>query len=109
MEIPPEDKTLKLGGNIELSGFREIDLRSMIILKKIIGNYVRKFTDHFKGFKSIKVHLKPIAKKLGSEQFELQASLLIGKKIHNAESIDRNIFIAVDSLFKKLDKELAKK
>ena len=41
---------LQLGGNIELSGFREIDPASMVIIKKIVGNYARKFSDHFDGF-----------------------------------------------------------
>jgi len=30
---------LQLGGNINLSGFKEIDSGSMVVLKKIVGNY----------------------------------------------------------------------
>jgi ribosomal subunit interface protein len=100
--------SLKLGGNIELSGFNDVDPRSMIILKKIIGNYVRKFSDHLKDFRSIHLHLKEISKKQGNVQFELKAKVELGAKNVNAETTDRNIFVAVDSLLKKAEKELAK-
>ncbi len=102
-------ESLKLGGNIELSGFRDVDPRAMIILKKIIGNYVRKFTDHFKGFVSINIHLKEISKKQGNLQYELNANLDMGKKKYNSEETGRNIFVSVDALFKNLEKELSKK
>ena len=52
--------SLRLGGEIELVGFKEVDTRNMIVLKKIIGNYVRKFNDHNIGFKSIKISYSAI-------------------------------------------------
>ena len=36
------DETLELGGNIELKGFGSMDKSSMVIVKKIIGNYYLK-------------------------------------------------------------------
>jgi hypothetical protein len=33
-----EDNVLQLGGNIELSGFSNLEGGAMIVLKKIIGN-----------------------------------------------------------------------
>ena len=59
------EDSLKLGGEIELVGFKDVDPRSMIVLKKIIGNYVRRFNDHNVGFKAIKISLKVISKKEG--------------------------------------------
>ncbi|MBD3259811.1 hypothetical protein GF371_04255, partial [Candidatus Woesearchaeota archaeon] len=43
-------ETIKLGGNIELSGFRDLDGGTMVILKKIVGNYVRKLSDNSEKF-----------------------------------------------------------
>ncbi len=98
------DDTITLGGNIELTGFKEVDPRSMVILKKIIGNYVRKFSDHYKGFKGIKIVLKTI----GSDQYELKAALEMEKGSANVEQTGRNIFEAVDSLLKHAEKALEK-
>ena len=39
------DDTMQLGGNIELSGFSGVDGASMIVLKKIIGNYGKHFSE----------------------------------------------------------------
>ena len=39
------DDNVQLGGNIELSGFRDIDGASMVVLKKIIGNYARRLSE----------------------------------------------------------------
>ena len=103
-----KEESLKLGGNIELSGFKEIDPRSMIIVKKIVGNYVRKFSDHYKGFKGIKLHLKTISKKQGTEQYELKGNLELESKALSSEATGRNLFVVVDGLFKKLEKELTK-
>ncbi len=106
MSETDDAENLKLGGNIELSGFKEVDPRSMIILKKIIGNYVRKFSDKHKEFNGIKITLKEINKKKGKEQFELSSNLYLGGKALAAENIGWNIFEAVDTLLKKHEKEL---
>lgn len=34
--------TLELGGNIQLTGFSELNGGQMIVLKKIVGNYCEK-------------------------------------------------------------------
>ena len=101
--------SIRLGGEIELVGFKDVDPRSMIVLKKIIGNYVRKFTDHNLGFKSIKISLKAISKKLGHEQYEFKARLDTENKVINSDSEGRNLFIVCDALLKKLEKEISKK
>jgi len=102
------NESLKLGGNIELSGFNAVDSRSLIILKKIIGNYVRKFSDRKDNFNGIHINLKEISKKQGNVQFEVKVKIELTGKSINAENTDRNIFVAVDSLLKKADKEISK-
>ena len=38
---------MQLGGNIQLIGFREIDPARLIVVKKMVGNYVKKISDEF--------------------------------------------------------------
>ena len=98
------EETLTLGGNIELTGFKEVDPRSMVVLKKIIGNYVRKFSDHYKNFKGIKIVLKTV----GSNEYQLKASLDLDKGNAHVENHGKNIFEAVDSLLKHAERVLEK-
>ncbi len=89
----------QLGGNIELTGFREIDGGSMIILKKIIGNYARKFSDRLGNMEKLSLTVKQI----GSDQFQLNAKLIAGGNVHTAEVVDRNLFVIADSALKKIE------
>lgn len=99
MDIP-----IQLGGVIELSGFGSLDRGTMSVLKKIIGNYTRKFIDRAEGFEKVLMHLKKL--KSGEDDelglFELHGKVLIKGKMHNSEITDRNIFFAVDNVMKKL-------
>ena len=44
---------MRLGGNIELFGVENIDGATMVVLKKIIGTYARKFSE--KGLERLSV------------------------------------------------------
>ena len=91
--------TLQLGGNIELTGFSDVDSSSMIVLKKIIGNYARRFSDKA-SFEKLS-----IAMKNGSNVFELSSTLVVnGKNLVSSNSAD-NIFFAVDGCLKSMEKE----
>lgn len=89
----------QLGGNIELTGFREIDGGSMIILKKIIGNYARKFSDKLGNMEKLALTVK----KVGNNQFQLNAKLLAGGNVHSSEITDHNLFVIADSALKKIE------
>ena len=97
--------TLELGGNIVLTGFRELDGSTMIILKKIIGNYVRKISERAEKFEQLSLTVKPIHQTEGSRKYELYAKLLDNGKVFNSEIADKNIFMAVDSALKNLENE----
>lgn len=89
-----------LGGNIELSGFKELDGGSMIVLKKIIGNYARKFSDQHG---SEKLTLQ-IAR--SNDAYSLTGSILIKGQTVSAEHSDTNLFYLVDTVLKKLENQL---
>jgi hypothetical protein len=55
-----EDESIVLGGNIELVGFKELDGGSMVILKKMIGNHVRKMSETAENFEKLTVTMKKV-------------------------------------------------
>lgn len=89
-----------LGGNIELSGFRTLDAGSMIVLKKIIGNYARKFADNH-GSEKLMLQLATNA-----DVFALTGSVRLQGKEVSAEHADKNVFFLVDVVLKKLEQQL---
>lgn len=100
-EDKSEDDLIKLGGSIELSGFRDFDGATMIVLKKIIGNYARKLSDSSSEFKGLKVRIKTIHEREKSEKYELSAKCE-ADKVYSAEVTERNLFFAVDKALKKI-------
>ena len=66
-----EDEVLQLGGNIELSGFSNLDGGRMIVLKKIVGQYARRMTDKANNFEKLVVTMKTVH----DNQFEIKSAL----------------------------------
>ena len=97
---------LQLGGNIELSGFKECDYGVMLILKKIIGNYARKMNDVSEQFEKLSLTMKTIHSKEKSEKYEIHAMLIDKGNSITGEATERNLFVAVDSALKKIEKNL---
>ena len=101
------DDSMQLGGNIELSGFRDIDGASMVVLKKIVGNYGRRFSEIADKFESLKITTKPIHETEKSEKYEIHAQLMADGKPYVSEVIERNLFVAVDEALKKIENEIS--
>jgi len=101
------DESMQLGGNIELSGFRDIDSASMVVLKKIIGNYGRRLSDVSDKFESLKVTMKPVHETEKSEKYEIHAQLINAGKSVVSEVVERNLFVAVDNALKKIENEIS--
>ncbi len=87
---------VELGGNIKLEGFDSVDTSSLIIVKKIVGNYTRKLMDDNNEYKGLTILLNNV------DNYELKAELIIGDKIHNSESKDDNLFIALNNVLNSL-------
>jgi len=98
------EESQQLGGNIELVGFRELDGGSMIILKKIIGSYARKFSDRLKGIDKLTIRMKNV----GNSQFELTCLLQKEGQQFNSEVIDYNLFVGIDKILKKIENSVLK-
>lgn len=93
------EETIRLGGNIELSGFSNLDGGQMIVLKKIVGNYARKMEEKCKQFEALKLHLKQIG---DQKKFELKGQVVDGGNIYPSSTTEHNLFVGVDSVLKKL-------
>ena len=98
------DEDIELGGKISLSGFKEVKPAELVVVKKLIGSYARKFSDTLEGYESLHIYLKAVHKTPGSEKYEIHGKLIFGGKVKVSEITDRNLFVAIDSVMKKLEK-----
>jgi hypothetical protein len=101
-----EEEKIQLGGNIELSGFSELDGANMIVVKKIVGSYARKMSDSVPGFERLRLTLKTVHKQEHSEKYEIMGQALAEGKSYNSEVTDRNLYVVIDLVLKKLCSEL---
>jgi hypothetical protein len=100
--------TQALGGNIQLTGFGGLDKSSMIILKKIVGNYARRFSEICEKCDMLHITMKPVHEREKSEKYEIHALLNAKGKNFTSEVVDRNLFFALDSCLKKIENEIIK-
>ena len=98
---------IELGGNIELIGFKDLDSAELIILKKIIGNYARKFFDNLEGYEQLSINLKKIGGEK-SNKFEVDAKLMSNGKPINSNVTENNVFVSVSEVLKKVEKQVIK-
>ena len=97
------EDSLNLGGDIKLVGFREIDRASMVIVKKIVGNYVKKYNDLCGKFENIKVALKVVHPTEMSEKYEVHVHLMDNGKPVTSEFTERNLFVTLDKALSKVE------
>jgi hypothetical protein len=94
---------MELGGKISLSGFKEVKPAELIVAKKLIGGYARKFSDSLSNYESLHIYLKAVHKTPGSEKYEIHGKLLFNGQLKVSEIVDRNLFVAIDNVLKKLE------
>ncbi|MEK6949091.1 MAG: hypothetical protein AABX34_02640 [Nanoarchaeota archaeon] len=101
------DDTMQLGGNIELSGFSGIDGASMIVLKKIIGNYGKHLSEISGNFEKLSLAMKPVHEPGENKKFEVHGKLVNSGKPLASEVTERNLFVAVDNALKKIVSQIS--
>lgn len=104
----PEEDTQQLGGSIELSGFRELDGGSAVIIRKIVGSYARRFSDKIQGFERLSLMMKKVHQVSEHSEgiFELHGKVVASGKAYASKIEDRNLFVAIDKVLDKLSHEL---
>jgi len=98
------DEVISLGGNIELSGFREVEKINNVVINKIVGNYARKFKDTCSNFEMLQLQLKKIGPE--QKQIELHAKVTDNGKVFASQVVDRNLYFALDAVLKKVKAEM---
>ena len=95
---------IELGGNIFLEGFHEVNGGEMVIIKKLVGNYVKEVSDKKGNFEKLNLNLNK--SQLGEKNiYHLQAELHAGEKF-NSEVRDGNIFFAIDKALKDINNNI---
>ena len=92
---------IELGKNIELIDFKDIERDQLFIMKKIIGNFVKKVQDKNSDFEKLSIHLKSVH----NSEYELLGKLIISGKIYSSEVINYNLFYALNEILRKLETE----
>ena len=83
---------IKLGGNITLDNFEYVDPSTLVVIKKMVGNYAKKISD-----KTIYTEL--IVKLVSSApSYKLEAVLKNNGKEDKREVDDKNLFFAIDKV-----------
>ncbi|MBU0667404.1 MAG: hypothetical protein ABIC91_04500 [Nanoarchaeota archaeon] len=101
---------IELGGNITLVGFKDLDHAELIVVKKMVGSYARKMSDLSEDFEGLTVTMKEVHKTAkNNQQYEIHGKLMQGGKPYTSEVTDRNIFVAMDKVLKKIIAEISKK
>ena len=99
---------IELGGNITLVGFKELGYAELVVVKKIVGNYARRFSDK-DPLNNLTLTVKPIHNtNEDSSKFELKAKADLNGKIFNADLVEYNLFVGLDSALKKLETQIMK-
>jgi len=101
-----ESDNIVLGGSIELVGFKDLDGGSMVILKKMVGNHVRKMTDCAANFEKLTVSMKKVG--AGNNKFEIQAKMMDNGTPVTSEVTDFNLFFTVDKALSSIQTQLTK-
>lgn len=94
---------MELGGNITLSGFKDIGKAEMVVVKKVVGSYARKLTESVPKFENLGLNLKSVHKTEGSDgKFEIHCKAMVDGKPITSEITDRNLFVGLDEVLKKV-------
>lgn len=94
---------ITLGNNMELSGFNALDPASLIVVKKMIGNYAKKINDDKGDFQKLSLDL---VKTEGSNNIQIVGMLDMNKTSFKSTVNDMNLFFALDKALTQLQQEL---
>ncbi|MFH1209792.1 MAG: hypothetical protein V1663_03315 [archaeon] len=95
-------ETIELGGNINLVGFKAIEPQQLVVVKKIVGNFVKKIQTRYKEFNSLVLDLKSIH----NSESQISAKIMIDNKNYNVEVTDFNLFFALNKALKKIEEQI---
>ena len=96
----PETEEIKLGGNISLVGFEKLDNAELIIIKKIVGNYVKKMSE-FGNCKEMRLNLRQ-HQHGKSFKHEIEGMAIFAEGRFSTNVVEWNLFTAVSEACDKI-------
>ena len=107
MAAEEKSKETTLGGNIALVGFEALDSAELVIVKKMVGNYVRKMSN-YGDYQEMKIQLQqhPHGK---SFKHELSAFAIFKEGRFNSNANEWNLYNALSQVCEKILEELKQK
>lgn len=98
---------MELGGNISLEGFADLERDTMVIVKKLVGSYVKTLSEKNQDFQSLTLELKSGGDEANPGKYELEGKLTADKE-YTAEAEENNLMMAIDKVLKKLEEACQK-
>ncbi|MFW6007700.1 MAG: hypothetical protein ACOCP8_00430 [archaeon] len=90
---------------LQLSGFNDLERDQMIVLKKVVGNYISNFSG-FGEVVTLSLNLKKVHETEASAIYEIKANLEFDKDQYHSSSENRNLFVSIDDVMKKLETQI---
>lgn len=87
-----------LGGDIRLVGFSILDSDEMLVVKKIVGNYVRDFSDTLDDYKGLDVYLDE-----HEDDYTIELDLEFGDTLESVSVDHENVFVGLDNGLKEME------
>ncbi len=92
---------MELGGNIELMGLSTLDGAELIVIKKIVGQFVKSINISYDNFEKF-----ILSQSLSSTGVLIEGKIKLGDKVFEASSSSDNLFIALSNTLKQLENKL---
>ncbi len=93
---------MHLGDKIVLTGFKDLDRNEMVVVRKMVGTYVKKYIELDEGFQNLKLRLKTTHEREQSVIFELDGNYTSDSNKFDVSESNRNLFMVLDSVLKKI-------
>lgn len=94
---------------VELSGFKEIDEAAMGELKRLVGNYLRRYGQICDKFQKLTLRMKKVHAQMHSEKYEIHASVMDNGRLFTSTITDKNLIGAADLALAKIEHEIGEK
>jgi len=98
---------IRLGGNIWLVGFNDIDKSELTVVKKIVGGYIRRITERM-SYNEMRIRMKK-HNKGKSFLHEINSDVHFGGMHLSAKSEGKNMYSAISDSLNSLIKEIEHK
>ena len=96
-------------GNVDFSGFKDIDAPAMNDLKRIASAYVKRFKEICASFEKLTIRMKKVHAQVHSEKYEVHVSVLDKGKLYTSTVTDKNLLGAADAALQKVEHEIGEK